>query len=28
MDIDSLDRHIIDGLRVDGRASYADIGKR
>jgi len=28
MDIDSLDRLILDGLRVDGRASFADIGKR
>ena len=28
MDIDSLDRLIIDGLRVDGRASFAGIGKR
>ncbi len=28
MNIDDLDRRIIDELRVDGRASFADIGKR
>lgn len=28
MNIDDVDRLIIDELRVDGRASFADIGKR
>ena len=28
MTIDTLDRRIIDELRIDGRASFADIGTR
>jgi DNA-binding Lrp family transcriptional regulator len=28
MAIDGLDRHILDTLKEDGRASYADMGER